>query len=98
MRRKVKNRNIVQPDFVYNSQKLEKFINYVMLRGQKETARGIVYGALDIVKEKAKVEDLILLLLPFYFCLLPYLSSRLMVRFVASRTARTAASASELEI
>lgn len=52
MRRKVKNRNIVQPDLSYNSQKLAKFINCVMLDGKKNTARKIVYGAFDIIKEK----------------------------------------------
>jgi small subunit ribosomal protein S7 len=57
MRRKVTNRNIVGPDHVYNSEKVGKFINYVMIRGQKETARGIVYTALTEIKEKAKVED-----------------------------------------
>ncbi len=57
MRRKVTNRNIAGKDHVYNSEKVGKFINYVMERGQKETARKIVYTALDIIKEKAKVED-----------------------------------------
>ena len=57
MRRKVNNRNIAGPDHLYNSDKVGKFINYIMLRGQKETARKIVYDALTIVKEKAKVED-----------------------------------------
>ncbi len=57
MRRKVTNRNIAQPDHVFNSAKVGKFINYVMIRGQKETARKIVYDALEQVKEKAKVED-----------------------------------------
>ncbi|MBP6931447.1 MAG: 30S ribosomal protein S7 [Candidatus Pacebacteria bacterium] len=52
MRRKVKNRNIVEPDIVYNSQKLGKFINNVMWDGKKETSRKIVYGAFDIIKEK----------------------------------------------
>ena len=52
MRRKIKNRNIVQPDFVYNSQKLEKFINYIMWSGKKETARKVMYSTLDIIKEK----------------------------------------------
>ncbi len=52
MRRKVKNRNIVQPDFVYNSQKLEKFINYVMWSGKKETSRKIIYQAFEVIKEK----------------------------------------------
>jgi small subunit ribosomal protein S7 len=57
MRRKVTNRNMVSADHVYNSEKISKFINYVMERGQKEIARGIVYGALENIKEKAKVED-----------------------------------------
>ncbi len=52
MRRKVKNRNIVGPDFIYNSQKLEKFINYTMWSGKKETARKIMYKAFDTIKEK----------------------------------------------
>ena len=57
MRRKVTNRNIVKKESKYNSEKVSKFINYVMQRGQNETARGIVYDALEMVKEKAKVED-----------------------------------------
>jgi small subunit ribosomal protein S7 len=52
MRRKVKNRNIVEPDFIYNSQKLEKFINYIMWAGKKETARKVMYAAFDVIKEK----------------------------------------------
>ena len=52
MRRKVKNRNIVEPDFLYNSQKLEKFINYIMWSGKKETARKVMYAAFDVIKEK----------------------------------------------
>jgi small subunit ribosomal protein S7 len=52
MRRKITNRNIVKPDFVYNSQKLEKFINYIMWSGKKETARKVMYQAFDIIKEK----------------------------------------------
>lgn len=55
MRRKVKNRNIVKPDLKFNSEKVEKFINRVMERGKKQTAREIVYGAFDVIKEKAKV-------------------------------------------
>ncbi|MEK7459910.1 MAG: 30S ribosomal protein S7 [Patescibacteria group bacterium] len=52
MRRKIKNKKIINPDFIYNSQKLEKFINYIMWAGKKETARNIVYKAFDIIKEK----------------------------------------------
>jgi len=57
MRRTVKNRNKVKPDAVFNSEKIEKFINYVMERGKKNTARKIVYGAFDTIKETEKVED-----------------------------------------
>ncbi|MEK7568922.1 MAG: 30S ribosomal protein S7 [Patescibacteria group bacterium] len=54
MRRKVKNRNIPGEDLVYGSTKVEKLINYVMERGKKNTARAIVYGAFEIIKEKKK--------------------------------------------
>ena len=57
MRRKVKNRIEVKPDFVYNSTKIEKLINYVMKEGKKNTARKIVYDTLNEIKEKAKVEN-----------------------------------------
>jgi small subunit ribosomal protein S7 len=52
MRRKIKARKPVSPDFVYNSEKLEKFINCIMLSGKKETARKVVYAAFDTIKEK----------------------------------------------
>jgi small subunit ribosomal protein S7 len=52
MRRKVKNRKSVKPDFVYNSTKLEKFINYMMWSGKKETSRKAVYQAFELIKEK----------------------------------------------
>ncbi|PCI20867.1 30S ribosomal protein S7 [Candidatus Wolfebacteria bacterium] len=54
MRGKVKNRNIPDPDIMYNSAKLSKFINYVMLDGKKNTARKAVYQAFEIIKEKTK--------------------------------------------
>ncbi|MDP3726497.1 MAG: 30S ribosomal protein S7 [bacterium] len=57
MRRPVKKKKVILPDFTYNSTKVEKFINHVMKRGQKETARGIVYGAFDVIKEKEKTEN-----------------------------------------
>ena len=57
MRGAVKNRNIAKPDIKFNSQKVEKFINYVMNEGKKNTARRIVYDAFSLIKEKAKVED-----------------------------------------
>ncbi len=54
MRRKIKNRNIAKPDLSYNSVKVGKFINYIMDSGKKNTARKVVYGAFDIIKEKTK--------------------------------------------
>ncbi len=57
MRRKIKDKRILLPDLVYNSEKVSKFVNYLMLRGQKETARKVVYAMLDTIKEKAKVEN-----------------------------------------
>lgn len=52
MRRKIKDKKVAEPDIVYNSQKLAKFINIVMWDGKKETARKSVYKAFDIIKEK----------------------------------------------
>ncbi len=57
MRRKLKTKKELAPDRVYNSAKLAKFINYIMERGKKNTARTIVYGALDVVKEKEKKDN-----------------------------------------
>jgi small subunit ribosomal protein S7 len=52
MRRKIKVKREIAPDFLYNSQKLEKFINYIMWSGKKETARKVMYSAFDVIKEK----------------------------------------------
>lgn len=42
----------VLPDPVYGSKVLTKLINQVMLKGKKSLAESIVYGALDIIREK----------------------------------------------
>ena len=52
MRRKVKNRNQVQADRVYNSEKLSRFINYIMQDGKRITAEKVVYQTLENIKEK----------------------------------------------
>lgn len=57
MRHKITNRNIPKPDVKYSSQRVEKFINCIMWEGKKETARKIVYGAFDIIKEKTGNEN-----------------------------------------
>lgn len=56
MRRKVTNRNMPKPDIMFGSVRIEKFINSIMWDGKKETARKIVYGAFDIIKEKMNEE------------------------------------------
>ncbi len=58
MRRKVTNRNIPKPDIMHGSLVLSKFINGVMWDGKKETARKIVYGAFDVIKEKTGQEPM----------------------------------------
>jgi small subunit ribosomal protein S7 len=50
MRRPIKKRPEVKPDARYGSVEVERLINYIMLRGQKETARKIVYGAFEEIK------------------------------------------------
>jgi small subunit ribosomal protein S7 len=57
MRRKLKAKPKIQPDSVYESEKVSKFINYVMQEGKKNTARTIVYKTLDEIKEKTKNEN-----------------------------------------
>ena len=44
----------VEPDFVYQSVPVAKFINHIMGRGKKTADRKIMYRALEIVKEKSK--------------------------------------------
>jgi len=54
MRRKLKAKKELAPDRVYNSSKVTKFINYIMLDGEKSVARKVVYKAFDFIKEKEK--------------------------------------------
>lgn len=51
MRRPVKKRAPITPDFVYQSDHVAKLINYVMERGKKTTAQKVVYGAFDKLKK-----------------------------------------------
>jgi len=57
-RRRVVGQRKILPDPKFGSQLLAKFVNVVMLDGKKSTAEKIVYGALDIVAEKAGKEHL----------------------------------------
>ncbi len=57
-RRKAQNRETI-PDPKYNSEIISKFINMVMLQGKKSIAQRIVYGALEIVKQKTNEPDVL---------------------------------------
>jgi small subunit ribosomal protein S7 len=50
MRRPIKNKHPRRPDAIYKSEAISRFINTVMLDGKKDTARKVVYDALDIIK------------------------------------------------
>lgn len=50
MRRPIKKRPTVNPDIKFGSVEVERLINYIMLNGQKETARKIVYSAFEEIK------------------------------------------------
>ncbi len=48
----------IHPDPLYNSVVVSKFINHVMRKGAKDTARKIVYESFQKIKEKEKKEPL----------------------------------------
>ena len=50
MRRPIKKRPVVKPDIKFGNVTVERLINYIMFRGQKETARKIVYAAFEEIK------------------------------------------------
>jgi small subunit ribosomal protein S7 len=50
MRHPVKNKYPRRPDQVYGSEAISRFINTVMWDGKKDTARKVVYDALDLIK------------------------------------------------
>ena len=56
-RRRVVAAREILPDPKFGSQTIAKFINQVMVDGKKSVAEKIVYGALETVKEKRKLED-----------------------------------------
>jgi len=56
-RKKRENRNIA-PDPLYGNVMVSILINHIMERGKKNTARKIVYGAFNIIKEKTGKDPL----------------------------------------
>jgi small subunit ribosomal protein S7 len=57
MRRRIKKQPAPAPDLKYQSEKVSKFVNYVMERGKKSVAIAVVYEAFDAIKEREKVEN-----------------------------------------
>ncbi len=51
----------IEPDAVYRSVLVSQIINKVLLKGKKEKARTIVYGAMDIVERRASQDPLVVL-------------------------------------
>jgi small subunit ribosomal protein S7 len=54
MRRRKAEKRQLTPDVRYNSELVARLINTIMERGKKSVAQSIVYGALDIIKERKK--------------------------------------------
>jgi len=57
-RRRVAAKRVILPDPKFGDQTLAKFMNHIMVDGKKSIAEKIVYGALDIVKEKGNENPL----------------------------------------
>ena len=57
MRRPLKKKHTLQPDSIYESENVTKLINYVMKSGKKNTARRIVYAAMEELKGKDGKND-----------------------------------------
>jgi small subunit ribosomal protein S7 len=55
MRGKQAPKREIKPDMVYNNVLVSRLINNVMMHGKKETARNVVYEALEILAEKTKL-------------------------------------------
>ncbi len=54
-------RRVIDPDPVYNDVLVAKMINTIMLQGKKSVAQSVIYGSLDILKEKTKEDPVAVL-------------------------------------
>jgi len=57
MRRRRAEKRQLTPDVRYNSELVTRLISALMERGKRSTAQKIVYGAMDIIREKKKDAD-----------------------------------------
>jgi small subunit ribosomal protein S7 len=54
MRRGSPERRPIPPDMRYNSVQVQTMVQHVMKRGKKSTAQRVIYGAMDLVKERTQ--------------------------------------------
>jgi len=54
MRRGSPEKRPVPPDMRYNSVQLQIMVQHVMTRGKKSTAARVIYGAMDLIKERTQ--------------------------------------------
>lgn len=59
MRKKKNYKREFNPDVKYDSVALTRFTNYIMEDGRKYAAEKVIYRAMDIIKEKLKLEPLV---------------------------------------
>jgi small subunit ribosomal protein S7 len=57
-RRGIIKKRKIQADPFYNSTLVSRFINLFLKKGKKSVAEHVIYGAMDIVKEKTKEDPL----------------------------------------
>ncbi len=57
MRRPVKKRESIKPDYRYGSEKVAKFINYLMIDGKKNVANKIVHMAFEEIKKETGTDE-----------------------------------------
>ena len=58
MRKRRAEKRRIMPDPKYKDVVVTKFVNYLMLDGKKNTARKIMYGAMEQIAEKTKQDPL----------------------------------------
>jgi small subunit ribosomal protein S7 len=58
MRKKRSTKRLASPDPKYQDILVSRFINSLLKKGKKHTARGILYGAFELIEEKTKNKPL----------------------------------------
>ncbi len=58
MRRKRNFQREIEPDPKYSNVTIAKFVNYVMKKGKKSVARGVVYRTFDLLEKKYQQDPL----------------------------------------